>query len=233
MSNKKYDKIFDNFIEEAYKNEYMPSAIEPYELFLKKKKAELTENFDERMLGVFDGIMLISMLETENEKIQNLIGKFFTFDKLAKELENEKPEAISKKLIETNFFDLTDEDFDYLMQMGNDVLQTGRVAEAITIFQALTFLCPTRIESWLSWANTVYENQFDYQSVLTIYNECRKHFNHPVVYFCIGICHVKGNEYPKAIESLHRCIALCDQYDEIDLKANAEELLKKLPVSTY
>lgn len=96
------------------------------------------------------------------------------------------------------------------------------------MYRALTVLYPCRFESWLKIAGIVNEQHYDYTTVLNIYERCLKIDNHPIIYFAIGVCHLKGNERKLAEDNFYKALELCDKYGEQDLKEKISALLDKM-----
>lgn len=227
MEKEQFDKISDHFFEELCRKEYVPNLLENFNTFKEKRKIAFTTETESLINGAFNGIILFSLLEKKNERIQNLIEKFSTLGAHPAFKERDI-EAMAEIIVKNNLFGLEDSDFDQMMHQADAVCSKSRFSEAISMYQALTILFPTRIESWLRWGNVMYQHFFDYDKLLNIYNNCQKMFNHPTINLSIAICHVKGNELEKAKEQFKKALALCDEYDEKDLKENIIPLLNEL-----
>jgi tetratricopeptide (TPR) repeat protein len=221
------EKTLDHLIAENF--EYQPNPLEGQDIFLQRKKNSLSEWYKSRSSDVHNGFFIFSNLQTENGNIKSLLDKFMSLDKLLeKECEGKSPEDIAKSLMEKNLFGLTEEDFKYLLEITKQADEAGNHKEATWMYQALSFIFPNHIEPWLNWGNVEFQHFFDYQNVVSIYENCAQIFNYPIVYYCLAICHIKGDEINTAKECLKKAIQLGGELGDTDTKAKAEDMLKNL-----
>lgn len=216
-------KLFDELMDQKLSNEYMPTPLESYEAFKLRKTAEMVGNTDQFVDNIFQGILLYTIVERGHERTGNLVAKYCNIE--SNPLFQDR-QAFSKGLIaEENPFGLIEEDFDRLLAKADKAAEHNYLREAAKMYQALIYLFPTHLESWLRWAYIECEHFFDYQKVLGIYQRCLDSFEHPIVYTAMGLCHIKGNEYGLAETCFNKSIELCDKFEETELKERTIKLL--------
>lgn len=227
MASNIVEKTLDHLITENF--EYQPNPLESQNIFLQRKKNSLSEWYKNHLTDVHNGFFIFSSLQIENDNIKSLLDKFMSLDKLLeKECEGKSSKDIIKHLIEDNIFGLTEDDFKFLLEITKKADEAGNHKEATWMYQALAFIFPNHIEPWLNWGNVEFQHFFDYQNVISIYENCSQIFNHPIVYYCLAICHIKGDQIDRAKDCLQKAILLGDELGDTEIKAKAENMLKSL-----
>ncbi len=217
----------DHLIDEVCQSEYMPTPLESYETFKRKKKLSLDQETDQLIPNLIRGVMLYTLIDSGNERIGKVLEKLLDLDKHPA-MQELSLENLSKTFSEQNLFGLTPEDYVQMINTADAVCEMGRPEEAIAMYQALTVLFPTFYESWLKLADTQSKLDFDYRRILDIYDQCLKIFDNPQVYVMQGLCHVKGQELKLAEESFNKALEQCDVHNTPELKAEITTLLAEM-----
>lgn len=224
------EKLLDEGIENDAAGEYVPNPLVSFEAFKQKKKIAASEGAEEFNANVFDGVMLLAVLDNNdnnNDQTFDLLQKVLELDSNPVLLEGNL-ETVAKSIGEKNIFGITDEDYERFLGLADKVYEKSMYRETSAIYQALVFLVPARLEGWLRWGQVESEHFFDYQKDVGIYKKCLKLFDHPAVHASLGICHVKGREFTLAEEEFKKAIELCDEYEAADLKQRVEGMLTQL-----
>jgi tetratricopeptide (TPR) repeat protein len=229
MMNVPLKKKLTKLLDDAALQDYVPNPVETPQIFLERKKRVAESASSKDFDAVANGVIAFSITPTENNRIKELLGKFIDFDVASIANEHDTLETIIKALTESSPFGLAPEDYDELLAISDKTWKDGDKKTAAEMYQALIYLFPQRIESWLSWAEAEIENDdFDYRKVLGIYERCSKIFNHPAVPFGIGVCQIKGNETQLAQDAFQKTIELCEKYNDNELKQKVETILASL-----
>jgi len=224
MVSKACEKMLDDMMAEIF--EYKPNPIESLDLFLKRKRQIYMGWQTKNIKNVEEGLEFFSKSETENERIKGLLEKFLNLGQiLDKECEGKDSKTLAQNFEELNIFGLNKEDYGYMIELTKKIYESGNYLQASRMYQAVTMLFPEKLDSWLNWGSVEYAHFFDYNSVLRIYEECLRIFKDPFVYYCMALCHIKGNELNLAKDSLEQSIKRSDEIGDTEIKEKAEKIL--------
>lgn len=231
MDEDKAVKVQDKLIDSMLAEEYVPNALEDFETFKKRRRLALNESQEKTIKGVMNGLFLFTVIDSENERTKDLMDKYLNMDKHPI-FEKDNDEALAKVTKDRNLFGLNDDDFIRFLTLADVVSEMGKFQESAYMYEALTQLFPTRMESWIRWGTLENKHLFDYKNVLDIYERCLKMFDHPAVYASMGLCHLKGEELPSAEACFKKALEMCTDGEDSELKSDITTLLTSMKPQT-